>query len=321
MKDTGGKRDKSGEEKVRVFRSDAFVKNQAVTREGGRRCGLLAMLALTLFLAACASGGGGNGADTLDAAAPTPLNAVTAATAPATDPADAASDVEHLQFDERDVFEPFNRYVFEVNLFLDLFLLRPVATWYAGLLPQFARIGVGRFFDNLKSPVVLANHLLQGDNDAAGNTLRRFAINSSIGFLGFRDMAEKRGYPPMQTDFGQTAGAWGVPHGPFLMLPLFGPSTARDALGIGVDAIFDPLSYNIVSPSWILPSLSGWRVVNTRARYLGQLESLYETSVDPYASLRSLYFQGRVRAPAGGAAADELDIDALPDIDEFDFSQ
>ena len=219
------------------------------------------------------------------------------------------------------MFEPFNRYVFEVNLFLDLFLLRPVATWYAGLLPRFARIGVGRFFDNLKSPVVLANHLLQGESDAAANTLRRFAINSSIGFLGFRDMAEKRGYPPQKTDFGQTAGVWGVPHGPFLMLPLFGPSTARDALGIGVDAIFDPLSYNIISPSWILPSLSGWRVVNTRARYLGQLESLYETSVDPYASLRSLYFQGRVRAPVGGAAADALDVDALPDIDEFDFSQ
>ena len=235
-------------------------------------------------------------------------------------PAPAAQDAQQgaaqSAFEEQDIFEPFNRYVFEVNIFLDDFLLKPMATWYAGLLPPFARAGVGRFFDNLKSPVVLTNNLLQGDRDAARTTLTRFAINSSIGFLGFLDIAAERGHPPHKTDFGQTAGGWGVPHGPFLMLPFFGPATARDALGIGVDAAFDPLSYNLISPRWILPGLSGWRVVNARSQYLGKLDSLYGTSVDPYASMRSLYFQSRINA---SMRSEELDVGDLPDIDEFDF--
>ena len=262
---------------------------------GLRRPGLPALLALGLFLTACAGGGKETESARQDGFAR-----------------------DDARFEEQDVFEPFNRYMFEVNIFLDGFLLKPLATWYAGLLPPFARAGAGRFFDNLKSPVVLANNLLQGDNDAARVTLTRFALNSSIGFLGFQDPAARRGHLPRKTDFGQTAGLWGIPHGPFLMLPLFGPSTARDALGIGVDAVFDPLSYNLISPRWILPGLSGWRVVNTRARYLGRLDNLYGTSLDPYASMRSLYFQGRVQA---GPQTQELDIDELPDIDEFDFTQ
>ena len=222
------------------------------------------------------------------------------------------------QIEEADVLEPFNRYIFEVNIFLDTFFLRPVATWYAGLVPSVVRDGVGEFFENLKSPVVLANNLLQGDTDAAKITAQRFAINSSVGILGFFDFADDWGYPSQKTDFGQTAGTWGIPHGPFLMLPFFGPSSLRDASGVAVDTLFDPLSYNIVDPRRSLYMLSGWRVVNGRAQYLGSLESLYQTSVDPYASVRSLYFQSRMKTD--GPAAD-LDIDDLPDIDDYDFSQ
>lgn len=226
---------------------------------------------------------------------------------------------EHEQrIEEIDVFEPFNRYIFEVNIFLDSFLLKPVTTWYAGIVPLPVRKGAGNFFANLKSPVVLANNLLQGEIDAAKITTQRFAINSSLGVLGFFDVADRWGYPSQKTDFGQTAGTWGIPHGPFLMLPLFGPSSLRDASGTAVDSIFDPLSYNIIDPQGVLYILSGWRVVNGRAYFLGRVDELYQTSIDPYASVRSLYFQSRMKTKKSST---DLDIDDLPDIDEYDFSQ
>ncbi|MCY4035754.1 MAG: VacJ family lipoprotein [Hyphomicrobiales bacterium] len=227
-------------------------------------------------------------------------------------------DEREQQIEEIDVLEPFNRYIFEVNIFLDTFFLKPVSTWYAGIVPSVVRKGVGNFFENLKSPVVLANNLLQGETEAAKITAQRFAINSSAGLLGLFDPADGWGYPSQKTDFGQTAGVWGIPHGPFLMLPLFGPSSLRDASGIAVDAVFDPLSYNIIDPSGVLYIFSGWRVVNGRAQFLGRLEDLYQTSVDPYASVRSLYFQSRMKTKNPSV---DLDIDALPDIDEYDFSQ
>lgn len=232
---------------------------------------------------------------------------------------EAASPAEREQrIEEIDVFEPFNRYIFEVNIFLDSFFLKPVTTWYAGIVPLPIRRGAGNFFENLKSPVVLANNILQGETDAAKITAQRFAINSSAGILGFFDFADKWGYPSQKTDFGQTAGIWGIPHGPFLMLPLFGPSSLRDASGIAVDSIFDPLSYNIIDPQGVLYILSGWRVVNGRAQFLGRVEELYQTSIDPYASVRSLYFQSRMKTKKPST---DLDIDDLPDIDGYDFSQ
>lgn len=222
------------------------------------------------------------------------------------------------QIEEIDVFEPFNRYIFEVNIFLDTFFLKPITTWYAGIVPSPVRRGAGNFFANLKSPVVLANNLLQGETEAAKITTQRFIINSSAGALGFFDIADRWGYPSQKTDFGQTAGTWGIPHGPFLMLPLFGPSSLRDASGIAVDSIFDPLSYNIIDPQRTLYILSGWRVINNRAYFLGSIEELYQTSIDPYASVRSLYFQSRMKTKKPST---EPDIDDLPDIDEYDFSQ
>ena len=142
-----------------------------------------------------------------------------------------------------DPFEPLNRKTFAFNEWADRVLIKPVAQGYVKLVPEGVRDSLRHFLDNLNEPIVLGNTLLQGRFRNAGTTTARFLVNSSVGLAGFRDVASHNHLPKQIGDFGQTFWAWGVPEGPYLILPLLGPSNPRDATGSGVDVYMDPFRY------------------------------------------------------------------------------
>ena len=218
--------------------------------------------------------------------------------------------------DANDPIEPLNRYFFELNRFLDTILLKPVATWYQGVLPHPVRQSVRHFMDNLKSPVVFANDELQGEWDRGDTTATRFAINSTVGVLGLFDPATDWGYPQHSEDFGQTLAVYDVPEGPYLFLPILGPSPPRDLTGFVVDSFFDPLTYIYWNGPYTVPVtrfvING---IDVRARNLKTLDQIERTSVDYYATVRSLYRQSRANEIANG----KTDTKDLPDIDNLNF--
>ena len=190
-----------------------------------------------------------------------------------------------------DPYEPLNRGIFEFNLALDKAILRPIAFVYKEAVPGTIRNMVRNFMDNLGSPVILANDLLQGEFDRAGNTLMRFVMNSSFGIFGIADFAGAVGIESHDEDFGQTLAVWGVDNGPYLMLPLLGPSNPRDAMGRLVDFLFDPFTYSGETEFGIGRFMMD--KVDTRAQLYDTIDDLERTSLDFYAAVRSLYRQRR----------------------------
>ncbi|HBF91680.1 MAG TPA: VacJ family lipoprotein, partial [Hyphomonas atlantica] len=142
-----------------------------------------------------------------------------------------------------DPYEGFNRQMFAFNSEVDKYALGPAAGAYETVTPEFARDRVGDFLHNLKSPVIFINDVLQGEGDRAGDTLGRFLINSTIGVAGLWDVAGYNGIEKHSEDFGQTLAVWGVESGPYLVLPLMGPTTPRDLFGGGIDRALDPLNW------------------------------------------------------------------------------
>jgi phospholipid-binding lipoprotein MlaA len=193
--------------------------------------------------------------------------------------------------DPRDPFEPFNRGVYSFNEGLDRTILQPVARGYRAVLPQFIRSSVSNFFSNINDIVVALNNLLQGKFTAAYTDLGRVAINSTIGILGLFDVASEAGIEKHDEDFGQTLGRWGMGDGPFVMLPLFGPSTGRDTVGRIGDYFSDPMTY--VDPSRSRNQLVGTRLVNRRAELLDASTVLQTAALDPYEFVRDAYLQRR----------------------------
>jgi phospholipid-binding lipoprotein MlaA len=194
-----------------------------------------------------------------------------------------------------DPLEPMNRYFFEVNQFLDEILLKPFAGWYHLAMPDPAEDGVRNFLRNLKSPVYLANDLFQGEWDRAGTTAARFVINSTIGIGGIIDVASMMDLKYHEEDFGQTLAVYGAGEGPYLHLPILGPSNPRDATGRLVDYALDPLTWvgYIYDVSYINTARAGLDAIDTRARNLEAIDELKKGSVDFYATVRSLYRQRR----------------------------
>ncbi len=190
-----------------------------------------------------------------------------------------------------DPFEPVNRGIYEFNETLDKALLKPAAQAYRAILPQFVRSSVSNFFSNINDVVVALNNLLQGKFTAAYTDLGRIAINSTLGVLGLFDVATEAGIEKHEEDFGQTLGYWGVGDGPFLMLPLFGPSTARDTAGRFVDYKADLVTY--VDPSRSRNQLWVARGVNRRAELLDASTVLQTAALDPYEFVRDAYLQRR----------------------------
>ncbi len=199
-----------------------------------------------------------------------------------------------------DPLEPLNRTVFGFNQAIDAMFLRPFADFYRLLLPAPFREGVHNVLANLRSPVILANDLLQGEVDRAGTTTGRFLINSTLGVGGLCDWATDFGLPRHNEDFGQTLAVWGSPEGPFLMLPVIGPSNPRDAVGLAVDSfILDPfglMSTLDMAPEWMVTMQYvryGATLVDERSQNVEELDDLQKSSLDFYAALRSLYRQYR----------------------------
>jgi phospholipid-binding lipoprotein MlaA len=213
-----------------------------------------------------------------------------------------------------DPLEPMNRYFFDLNNALDELVLKPFAGWYYIALPNFAQDGIRNALDNLKTPVILANDLFQGDLDRAGTTLGRFLINSTLGIAGLIDVAEMFGLEQHSEDFGQTLAVWGANEGPYLVLPLIGPSNPRDASGRIVDHFLDPLTYLAWQHDWIDTAnfaRAGLDVVDTRARNLKTLDEIKAGAIDYYATIRSLYRQQRDDAIRNGEAAEVSVLDYL----------
>jgi phospholipid-binding lipoprotein MlaA len=196
---------------------------------------------------------------------------------------------------ENDPFEPTNRVLYRVNNALDQYLLRPVAVAYKDVLPEPVRNGVHNALTNLSTPVKLGDDMLAGKPRLAGDSFMRFIINTTAGGLGFFDPATNWGYPDHDMDFGLTMAIWGVPEGPFLFLPLLGPTNPRDAIGRGVDNTADPLNW--FGQGAIVRGLHWSRfaltVVDARVGVLGTISSIKKTALDPYATFRSLYRQHR----------------------------
>jgi phospholipid-binding lipoprotein MlaA len=204
-----------------------------------------------------------------------------------------------------DPFEPTNRAIYGFNTTFNTTVTLPVAWVYVNYVPGHVRKGVRNALGNLESPVTFANDLLQGEFTGAGETLARFVLNSSIGLGGLVDYAAMHGLAAHQSDFGQTLARYGVGSGPFLVLPVIGPSTPRDILGTGVDLAADPLFY--VPADWPLLAHAGVVVgTHTLAPFeqnAGSIvlrRNLGQGSLDRYATMRSVYRQQRAKEIWGG---------------------
>ncbi len=226
--------------------------------------------------------------------------------------------------DLNDPFENVNRFFFKVNNTLDRYFFKPIARGYRTVVPRPLQTTARNVVNNLDSPAILANDLLQAEFKRAGVTLGRLVINSTFGFFGAADVAGALGLKRHREDFGQTLAVYGVPDGPFLYLPLLGPSNPRDAIGGFVDVLFDPTNWiggevvtsGAVGLEWedVGPIRFGINIIDTRAQLLDQLDELERSSVDFYATQRSLYRQSREGAIKNG----RIDFNELPELDEFD---
>src|SRR5262245_18891605 len=207
----------------------------------------------------------------------------------------------------RDPFEGFNREVFTFNRSMDRWIFNPITRGYQVTVPPPGRRMLYRFFENLDSPMILANHMAQFRVVDAAGTSTRFVINSSIGVIGLFDPAADFFHVyRREGDFGQTLARYGTPSGPFLMLPVFGPSTVRDVLGDVVDILADPVSYLLGPIRWWTLVLGGGEGLTTREAHLQEMQELEAGSLDFYAALRSAYLQSRdamVREARGESAA------------------
>jgi phospholipid-binding lipoprotein MlaA len=223
------------------------------------------------------------------------------------------------QVDENDPLEPVNRAVFEFNRILDGLLLEPAAIMYRAATPRFVRTGVANFLDNLRTPVVLANDLLQGDFGRAEKTLGRFMLNTILGFGGVIDVGGWAGMPERHyEDFGQTLAVYGLDEGPYLMVPLLGPSNPRDLTGRVVDLVFDPLFF--LAPSDVSYGRFGGELVSFREQNIETIDELERSSLDLYAATRTLVRQLRANEIRNGAPAAIEDIydEDLYELDQGD---
>jgi phospholipid-binding lipoprotein MlaA len=253
-------------------------------RPGRRRAGTWASLVFALGLSACASIDQGAGG------------------------VDSANDP----------LEPLNRAVFQVNQAVDTVIIRPVTVTYQTIVPDPAQQWVTNLLRTLRQPIVLANELLQGDWEGAEVAAARLALNTTLG-LGFIDIAAEIDprYAWRSEDFGQTLAVWGVGEGPYLVLPIIGPSNPRDATGLAVDWFADPYRLgNVYDQERVLNyTRIGLAIVDQRSQSMAALDEIERSSVDFYASIRSLYRQLRAAEIRDGAPA-ETDSFDIPDFED-----
>ena len=193
--------------------------------------------------------------------------------------------------DPRDPLEEFNRAAFSFNELLDRAVLEPLGQGYNAVIPGPVNKGVTNVFDNLRDVTSAVNNLLQLKIGRAFSDVGRVAVNSTIGILGLMDVASNMNLPSYKEDFGQTLGVWGMGTGPFIVWPVFGPSSGRDTVGLVVDWYTDPVYYIDDSGTrWVL---RGLRLVDTRADLLSASRVISQAALDPYAFVRDAYLQRR----------------------------
>lgn len=190
-----------------------------------------------------------------------------------------------------DPLEPVNRVVFSFNDKVDTYVLRPVAQTYVDVVPQLVRTGVSNVFGNIGDMVSAVNSLLQGKREKLGNDLGRVITNTTFGLGGIFDVAGYAGVEKGNEDFGQTFGYWGVGPGPYLVLPILGPSNIRDTTGLVIQSYVDPV--NQVTPDSAKYELWGLRAIDTRAGLLGTEDLVSGAALDKYTFIRSAYSQRR----------------------------
>ncbi|MFY7982614.1 MAG: VacJ family lipoprotein [Limnohabitans sp.] len=193
--------------------------------------------------------------------------------------------------DARDPWEPMNRSVYQFNDAVDTIAIKPAAQLYVKVLPSMVRTGVSNFLGNLGDVWSMANSAMQLKGQATVETFMRININTFIGLAGFLDVASEMGIEKRREDFGQTLGHWGVASGPYLVLPLFGPSTLRDAVAFPVD-----MQGNVtqrLNDEATRYSLLAVRLVDTRSGLLKTVDVIKAASLDPYSFVRDAYLQKR----------------------------
>jgi phospholipid-binding lipoprotein MlaA len=210
----------------------------------------------------------------------------------------AASDLEAVAEyrTNNDPLEPANRAMYAANDWLDRSVARPVAVEYRNHVPRPVRRGIRNVLNNLRSPVILANDMLQGQPRRAGDTLGRFLLNTTFGVAGIVDVAEAWfGVPRHTEDFGQTLAVWGAGEGPYLFLPLVGPTNPRDLAGSGVDGAASIAS--LLGPGAAATGFryarTGMGLVDTREALIDPVDEMRRTSLDPYVTYRSAFRQRR----------------------------
>ena len=196
-----------------------------------------------------------------------------------------------------DPLESVNRIIFSFNNAADQIILEPISKGYRKL-PSPIQTSIGNFLNNLKMPLVVINQLLQGQGRNAVETSGRFIINSTAGLLGLIDVAEKVGLEQKQEDFGQTLATWGVGDGFYIVLPIFGPSNVRDASGMILTSITDPINAYAVKEGegWVIPVKTASNAINDRSKIIDEVNALRNNSLDYYAAVRSSYYQNRKAA-------------------------
>lgn len=225
--------------------------------------------------------------------------------------------VARAEFDKvNDPLEPMNRTVMDVNDFMDRLLLRPLAELYRATVPPPVRDRIANILGNMKEPVILANNLLQGEFGKAGTSVSRFGINTVLGVGGMFEVANEWNLYQQTGDFGQTLNSWGIKEGPYLVLPLFGPSNFRDAIGLGVDMALSPWGYLAqsggTSRDVFTVSSTVMDGLTKREQNIEGLDALRSGSLDFYAQMRSVYRQYRAKQLG------VTNADAMPKFEDYD---
>jgi phospholipid-binding lipoprotein MlaA len=204
-------------------------------------------------------------------------------------------DLDYLDEEEDEIsdpLEPMNRVFFAFNDQLYFLLLKPVTRGYSFILPEGVRISIRNFFDNIATPIRLVNNLLQFKFKPAGNELLRFGVNSTVGLLGFFDIAQNHmDIKAQDEDFGQTLGKWGLGPGFYITWPILGPSSLRDSVGYAGDYFLDPVNY--IDPEIDRYAIKIGDQVNRTSFVIGDYEEIKKDAIDPYAAIRDIYHQYR----------------------------
>lgn len=217
--------------------------------------------------------------------------------------------------DKADRFERANRSIYKFNTVLDHAILRPAARTYVRFIPRPIRTSINNFTSNLAYPITFTNDILQGKIGDGMTDAARIIVNTTLGIGGLFDPATPMGLDRHDEDFGQTLGRWGVKSGPYLMLPLLGPSTVRDAFGLVPDYVltYEIVSRNLITNNGVAIGLYGLKVIDTRATLL-DTDRILDNTYDPYAFLRNAYLQRReYQIHDGNVSPEEMFPDADTD--------